>query len=103
MTDARSRTQVLVWYALERMRRFWVASGEPLPSASEVLKHKDTVDFLRAAAKLCFFVSTTEQIVVTGVIHNERRAKRIYLEFKQWGVKILRKHLETLGIAEFQV
>ena len=100
--SAHTRTQILVWYTLDRMRKFWAANNEPLPNAQTIIKDKDTMDFLRNVSKLCFYISTTEQIVVTGVIDNDRRNKQVFLIFKQWGVKILRKHLECLGIAEMQ-
>ncbi|TRY77862.1 hypothetical protein TCAL_08134 [Tigriopus californicus] len=97
-----TRTQVLVYYTLERMRSFWINASEPIPSAEEITKHQDTMDFLRNAAKLCYNVSNTEQIVVTGVIENDRRHKRVWLLFKQFGVRILKKNLEQLGIVKFQ-
>lgn len=97
-----TRTQVLVYYTLERMRSFWINANEPIPSAEDIAKHQDTMDFLRNAAKLCYNVSNTEQIVVTGVIENDRRHKRVWLIFKQFGVRILKKNLEQLGIVKFQ-
>ena len=101
-TSTHTRTQILVWYTLDRMRMFWAANKEPLPNAETIIKDKDTMEFLKNVSKLCFFISTTEQIVVTGVIDNDRKNKQVFLLFKQWGVKILKKHLECLGIAEMQ-
>ncbi len=91
----------MVWYTLERLRRFWVASGDPIPEGEDILDHKDTMDFLSAVTRLCYHVSHTEQIVVTSVVEKDRRHNRVYLNFKQYGVRLLRARLENFGIVRF--
>jgi len=78
-----SRTQLMTWYTLDRLRRFWIASGDPAPEGEDVLQHNDTVDFLGAIAKLCYHISNTEQVVVTGIVENDRRNKKVWIHFKQ--------------------
>ena len=41
----------MVWYTMERLRQFWVASGDPIPEGEDILRHKDTMDFLSAVTK----------------------------------------------------
>lgn len=72
VVNASTRTQILVWYTLERLRRFWILAEEPVPLAEDICKHVPTMDFLKEVAKLCYKVSNTEQIVVTGVIDKGR-------------------------------
>jgi len=65
-----SRTQLLTWYTLNRLRRYWAASGDPAPDdGEEVLKHNDSIAFLASVAKLCYHVSNTEQVIYLSCIH----------------------------------
>ncbi len=59
------------------------------------------MDFLSSVTKLCYNVSHNEQIVVTSVVEKDRRLNKIWLNFKQFGVKLLRSRLENFGIVKF--
>ncbi len=81
-----SRTNVLLWYTLERLRRLWQSQSESRsqhPSLSDMTSSRECAEVLRGAARLCFGVSCLDVAAVTGVIENDRRNKKVYVIFRQ--------------------
>ena len=54
---------------------------------------------MRGVAKLCYYVSNSEQTTVSGVLHYDRHRSRrkAVIVFKQFGVRMRRNHLENLA------
>ena len=63
-----------------------------------ILRSRDTVETLRGVAKLCYYVSNSEQTTVSGVLHGDRRGSRrkTAVVFKQFGVRMRKSHLENM-------
>ena len=68
-------------------------------NAFRILRYRDTVETLRGVAKLCYYVSNSEQTTVSGVLHYDRHRSRrkAVIVFKQFGVRMRRNHLENLA------
>ena len=56
------------------------------------------METLRGVAKLCYYVSNSEQTTVSGVLHGDRRGSRrkTAVVFKQFGVRMRKSHLENM-------
>ena len=64
-----------------------------------ILGYRDTIETLRGVAKLCYYVSNSEQTTVSGVLHHDRRGsrRRTVIVFKQFGVRMRKNHLENMA------
>ena len=64
-----------------------------------ILGYRDTIETLRGVAKLCYYVSNSEQTTVSGVLHHDRRGSRrkTVIVFKQFGVRMRKNHLENMA------
>ncbi len=103
-----TRTQLLSWAALERLRRFyWMHDDEEvdLPEAEDILSSKDSSEFFKSLCKLCYHVFLNDQLTVTGMAESDQRNRRrkAMLGFRQHGgVRLSRARMESLGLVRLK-
>ncbi|CAB4065479.1 unnamed protein product [Lepeophtheirus salmonis] len=68
-----TRTQIMIWHILEKLRRFWMYTNQALPTYQEILQAK-----------------------------NDRAKHKLYISFRHHGIKVeKKKRLDTFDIAEY--
>ncbi|XP_040568207.1 uncharacterized protein [Lepeophtheirus salmonis] len=96
-----TRTQIMIWHILEKLRRFWMYTNQALPTYQEILQDSETVEFLKSIAYLSYMVMNTDACILTGFLENDRAKHKLYISFRHHGIKVEKKRLDTFDIAEY--
>ena len=93
-----TRTQTITWFLLERLRRFWIFTNLPLPTWQEILTDVETTEFLKGVTKLCYHAMNTDSLSLIAHMEHDRVKHKIFLNFRQYDVRIVKKRLDHFGI-----